>query len=171
MKTPTKKNHQDGFTLVELLVVIAIISLLMSLSLVAFSSARDKASNTKKITDVKAYTNALTLYYEDYGEYPGNNDWICLGDYADDNCWNDNNTPENSTINTSLSQYLPSLPISELSCGREGYVYQLQPNNHIYLIKWTMKGANQSCQFQNATAATPPPSENCTLCTLTFIYD
>ncbi|MFA6272955.1 MAG: prepilin-type N-terminal cleavage/methylation domain-containing protein [Candidatus Paceibacterota bacterium] len=54
-----KKN---GFTLMELLVVIAIIGILSSIVIASMTSARQKARDTKRISDVKQLQLALALY-------------------------------------------------------------------------------------------------------------
>ncbi|MBD3251108.1 prepilin-type N-terminal cleavage/methylation domain-containing protein [Candidatus Uhrbacteria bacterium] len=64
-------KHQKGFTLIELLVVIAIIGLLATLAVVAFGSAREKARDTRRITDIVAIEQAMRLYFEETGSYPG----------------------------------------------------------------------------------------------------
>jgi general secretion pathway protein G len=62
--------NKKGFTLIELLVVIAIIGLLSTLAVVALGSAREKARDSKRLSDVKQVQNALELYYNDQNEYP-----------------------------------------------------------------------------------------------------
>ena len=64
-----KKMHK-GFTLIELLVVIAIIGLLSTLAVVALNSAREKARDAKRVSDVKQVQTALELYYSDNQQYP-----------------------------------------------------------------------------------------------------
>ena len=62
--------NKRGFTLIELLVVIAIIGLLSTLSVVALGSAREKARDSKRLSDIKQIQTALELYYTDIGSYP-----------------------------------------------------------------------------------------------------
>lgn len=63
-------KNKRGFTLVELLVVIAIIGLLASIVLVSVNSARTKARDSKRISDIKQLMTALELYYDTNGHYP-----------------------------------------------------------------------------------------------------
>jgi type II secretion system protein G len=63
-------KKQKGFTLIELLVVIAIIGLLSTLAVVALNSARMKARDAKRVSDVKQMQTALELYYNDNNGYP-----------------------------------------------------------------------------------------------------
>ncbi len=65
-----KKLGQKGFTLIELLVVIAIIGILSSVVLVSLNSARVKARDAKRISDVGSIQQALALYYDSHGNYP-----------------------------------------------------------------------------------------------------
>jgi len=62
--------NKKGFTLIELLVVIAIIGLLSTLAVVALGSARTKARDAKRLSDIKQVQTALELYYTDQGSYP-----------------------------------------------------------------------------------------------------
>jgi prepilin-type N-terminal cleavage/methylation domain-containing protein len=66
MQTKTK----TGFTLIELLVVISIIGLLASVVLVAVNSARRKARNVKRLSDVNQVLKGLELFYNATGYYP-----------------------------------------------------------------------------------------------------
>ena len=62
--------NKKGFTLIELLVVIAIIGLLSTLAVVALGSAREKARDSKRLSDLKQVQTALELYYTDNSGYP-----------------------------------------------------------------------------------------------------
>jgi prepilin-type N-terminal cleavage/methylation domain-containing protein len=72
MSEHVKKYHTQGFTLIELLVVIAIIGLLSTLSVVSFSSAREKARQAgasafaRSLFDVKSY-DAIGVWNLDEG--------------------------------------------------------------------------------------------------------
>ncbi|HVY72509.1 MAG TPA: type II secretion system protein [Candidatus Paceibacterota bacterium] len=62
-----------GFTLIELLVVIAIIGVLASVVLVSLNSARSKARDARRLSDIHNMQAALELYYVDHGAYPNPN--------------------------------------------------------------------------------------------------
>lgn len=96
-------NASRGFTLIELLVVVAIIGLLSSIVLASLNSARAKARNTKRLSDMVQLRTALSMYYNDSaggnGSYPaggynspgaGGGGWGALGTY--------------------LAPYLPTMP-------------------------------------------------------------
>lgn len=61
--------QKSGFTLIELLVVIAIISLLSSIVLASLNSARSKARDARRLSDIKTIQTALEMYYDKYGSY------------------------------------------------------------------------------------------------------
>lgn len=65
------KKYTKAFTLIELLVVISIIGFLSSVVLASLNSARNKAVDAKVISDLKAITTALELFYDEHGFYPG----------------------------------------------------------------------------------------------------
>lgn len=79
--------NKKGFTLIELLVVIAIIGLLSTLAVVALGSARQKARDSKRLSDLKQVQTALELYFTDNNSYPiaavavelGTTGYTCLG--------------------------------------------------------------------------------------------
>ena len=57
-------HYQKSFTLVELLVVISIISLLASIVLVSLNSARLRARDARRLSDVRQLRSALELYFD-----------------------------------------------------------------------------------------------------------
>lgn len=65
------RRRSGGFTLVELLVVIAIIGVLATLVLLQLGTARGRARDTQRITQVNQIRTAVEQYYEDNsGSYP-----------------------------------------------------------------------------------------------------
>jgi prepilin-type N-terminal cleavage/methylation domain-containing protein len=63
--------YEKGFTLIELLVVIAIIGVLAAITLASLNTARAKARDATRLSDVRALKIALEMYNIDNGEYPG----------------------------------------------------------------------------------------------------
>lgn len=61
---------KKGFTLIELLVVIAIIGILATIVIVSLSSARTKARDARRISDLDSLQLALVMYYDDHEFYP-----------------------------------------------------------------------------------------------------
>lgn len=65
-----KAQNEEGFTLIELLVVIAIIGILSGVVLASLSTARAKARDANRISDLLQLETALEMYYNDFGQYP-----------------------------------------------------------------------------------------------------
>ena len=63
-------KHTSGFTLIELLVVIAIIGILSSVVLASLNSARAKARDVKRQSDLTQLRTALEFYFDSNGSYP-----------------------------------------------------------------------------------------------------
>jgi prepilin-type N-terminal cleavage/methylation domain-containing protein len=68
------KKNIKGFTLIELLVVIAIIGLLSTLAVVSLNSARQKARDARRQSDLRQISTAMELYRTQKDSYP-----ICGG--------------------------------------------------------------------------------------------
>lgn len=68
------KSKIRGFTLIELLVVIAIIGLLSSVVLASLNTARARARDVRRLSDMHQIQIALDLYYNNNGQYPDNTD-------------------------------------------------------------------------------------------------
>lgn len=59
-----------GFTLIELLIVMAILGLLMVLGMSNFQTARVKAKDAKRKSDLATIAKSLEAYANDYNKYP-----------------------------------------------------------------------------------------------------
>lgn len=63
-------KNKKGFTLIELLVVVSIMGLLAALAVVALNTARARARDARRVSDIKQIQTALELYYMDKYKYP-----------------------------------------------------------------------------------------------------
>ena len=59
-----------GFTLIELMVVIAIIAILAGIIMGSLATAKYRANDSKRKSDLKNLSLALSQYYNDNGSYP-----------------------------------------------------------------------------------------------------
>ncbi|HET7098809.1 MAG TPA: prepilin-type N-terminal cleavage/methylation domain-containing protein [Patescibacteria group bacterium] len=73
MKKFSAQYSHSGFTLIELLVVISIIGILATLISANLNSARSRARDAQRKSDLRSIETALRLYYNDTGSYPTNN--------------------------------------------------------------------------------------------------
>lgn len=95
-----------GFTLIELLVVIAIIGILSSIVMASVNSARVKARDAKRMSEIKSINDAIQLYVADHGDAPyydscGPN-VSCISNDRDSADWDD--------LARKLKPYLGTLP-------------------------------------------------------------
>lgn len=116
-----------GFTLIELLVVIAIIGLLSSVVLASLNTARGKARDAKRLSDIHQIQLALELYYSTYGQYP---DAVSSGGCGG---WQASGSDTNFIAALKTAGVLPSgvhdpLASTEGSCGNYAY-YRYVPGS------------------------------------------
>ncbi len=110
-----QRRRKKGFTLIELLVVIAIIGILSSVVLASLSSARMKARDARRISDLEQIKIALELYYDSNNNYPTvegaglNTNAYCYSYH--NSSWTD--------LSTKLKPYISTLPKDPInsSCG------------------------------------------------------
>ena len=62
--------NNRGFTIVELLIVMVVIAILAAISIVAYNGIQERATNSRRLSDVKTIEKALELYKNDKGFYP-----------------------------------------------------------------------------------------------------
>lgn len=102
------KRYLKGFSLVELTVVIVVIALLVSISIVAYTSTQIDARNSKRDADMTMLANELEKFYDKKGEYPpGCPDTTCPNALHTTNTSSAALTP-NTTL-TTLTSILPGI--------------------------------------------------------------
>jgi type II secretion system protein G len=115
-----------GFTLIELMVVISIIGLLSSVILASLNTARNKAYDATRKTNLVQVQQALELYYNDNGRYPaggngGDNSWASQ-------CSVGGKVPQNNVIPGLVSggyiATLPADPLMDINNNYCCYEYQ-----------------------------------------------
>jgi len=116
-------NSQRGFTLIELLVVIAIIGLLSSVVLASLNTARLKARDARRLSDLRQIQIAFELYFDDNNQYPPQSGG------------NNGNIGEGAGIDTALAPYMPVVPMDPLGDG-------IDDENHPYYYYYD---GNQLC--------------------------
>ncbi len=116
-----------GFTLIELLVVIAIIGILSTLAIVALGSARQKARDSKRVSDLNQIGKALELYYTNNNTYPS---IITAGQAISDGT-------------TTYLSTVPSNPTSRTDggCPNQDYQYQYITATNTYVVSGCLGGA------------------------------
>jgi len=114
---------RKGFTLIELLVVMAILGILSVIGIVNFQSARLKARDAKRKSDLQTIAKSLEAYANDYQVYPpaGNGQLACCA-------WGEAFTDplQPSTI------YAAKLPVDDLSPTQD-YQYVTSGTSAYYL--------------------------------------
>jgi len=143
MKTSTyTKSYgatkQSGFTLIELLVVIAIIGILASVIIAALGSARAKAVDSQRLSDVRQVQTALETYYNEKGEYPTTGDQF-FGACA--SFGSHSNTGANGYVPNLAPTYIPVLPLEPKPIDAGScYLYRSNGTDYLFMVYRTVQG-------------------------------
>lgn len=146
-----------GFTLVELLVVIAIIGLLSTLAVVALGSARSKARDARRISDIKQIQTALELYFADAGIYPIENPTaIILGTSGSTDILTDSGF-ENGSSPTGTSVYMGQVPGNfPQPASIQEYDYSTDSDGLTYTLIFQLEGNVAGISGTPATVEATP---------------
>ena len=112
LKFFSKRRGEKGFTLIELLVVIAIIGILATIVLVSLNTARKKARDVRRVSDLRQMALALEMYYDTAGGYVADGT-------DDDNDWD-------SLAAQLAPTYIGSIPTDPTNTG--SYTYKYYPD-------------------------------------------
>ena len=151
------KRKIKGFTLIELLVVIAIIGLLASIVLVSLNTARQKARDSRRLSDIRQVAIALELYYDNNNNaYP-----TVIGCTAAN--WS-------GTMATALQTngYMTVVPLDPMNNATYFYAYSSPTPSASYVLKGRLEvttnpaynsdvdGDSLSCTTANGASCNDP---------------
>lgn len=118
-------RKSSGFTLLELLVVIAVIGCIASIVLVSLNVARQKARDSRRLSDARQLQIVLELYYDKYDIYPATDSDTGWGwDRSDYN----GNVQEPDFLEVLKTEGLitatPVDPVNDYTNGTQIYLYR-----------------------------------------------
>lgn len=113
--TPSPKVLVLGFTLIEMLVVISLIGILATLVVANLNSARERARDAQRKSDLRNIQTGLRLYYNDNNAYPASSNGSIVGCDSTSCTWG--GSWENDGV--TIMNVLPADPLSTT----QNYVY------------------------------------------------
>ncbi len=146
----TSKMNKKGFTLIELLVVIAIIGMLSSVVLASLNTARSKARDARRTSDINQIQKALDFYYDKNGAYP-----ITGWRFSYNSSWD--------WLETQLADFIPNLPVDPKNDSAPpyygaGHSYAYYSSNYgdagqWYMIVFKLENQNVKIDQQDGVRA------------------
>jgi len=133
-----------GFTLIELLVVMAIMGILTIITVSQFNTARIKARDSQRKSDLSALSKALLMYYADYNKFPDQ-----IGNGMDSLTWGDG--PFQDATGYVYMKILPKDSVNNATCP---YVYLTNDDRN----KYALLGCLENVEDQDAKLT---PSQTC----------
>ena len=157
------KNNQKGFTLIELLVVISIIGLLASVVLVSLNSARARARDARRISDIHQIQLALESYRTTHGVYPLSGGGYRAGVSPPNDSWSVSNDPSGATtwatLSTLLNTSLPTDPKQVPATGKDDWLNITGSYSYSYFGHCS--GKNYMLVWQTEVAKVDSPGVTC----------
>ena len=145
-----KKCGRCGFTLIELLVVIAIIGILATIVLVSLNTARAKARDARRTSDMHQIALAMEMYYDSVSpvSYP--------------------NLPDTATAipaASSIGTYMSPVPLDPTNSGSQIYYWTDAGSPTTKYCVWVLLEATATYVLSNPNGTkqttTAPTVSNC----------
>lgn len=130
---------QKGFTLIELLVVIAIIGLLSTLAVVSLNSARSKARDARRTSDIRQIQTALEMYFNSENTYPIEATAVNLGEGTELTL----DGTDGFGPAVAAPGYMSQVP-SDPQTDTDHYIYQTDANGVLYKITFQLENDNST---------------------------
>jgi len=124
------KIGKKGFTLIELLVVIAIIGILAGIVLVSLGGARVNARDARRSADMRQFSTAMELCYDDAACGAGNDAYI-----------------SQATLPTAIGTYMPAVPNDPQAGAVYGWITNAA-NNQDYCAYAILEGGDTATTIQ-----------------------
>ena len=140
MKKLLFKNHvninKGGFTLIELLVVIAIIGILTAIISANFGTAKSKARDAKRISDIAQIQLTLEQIYDRCNKYPSTSDAGGINSSSINDteivCFGTDSS--GSPINYSVKYFISKVP-TNIDGSYYSYITNANRNDYILQVK------------------------------------
>lgn len=133
--------ERKGFTLIEILIVVAIIAILASIVLVGLGPTQALGRDSRRLSDLQEVQNALELYYNANGYYPGGGSPATMATGA---AWGPaGTTGALSTVLTTANIGVNSIP-NDPSGGTYMYVYAWSSTASSYVMAADMESTQGS---------------------------
>ncbi|MBU1557374.1 type II secretion system GspH family protein [Patescibacteria group bacterium] len=169
-----KLKNNKGFTLIELLVVIAIIGLLSTIVLASLNTARVKARDAKRKSDLQQIGKAIELLYDETGSYPpegcnpdaSSTGLVCTDPPSGDS-WRTTGGMAQTFSGHNITEFIDPLPVDPIN--NEIYYYQYEPHCQVgstkqgYYIRAKME-SDGSWFYVRAGQQGSSPCLGCTSC-------
>lgn len=131
-------NERKGFTLIEILIVVAIIAILASIVLVGLGPTQQSGRDARRLSDLHEVQNALELYYNKCGYYPGTGTAGCgavaTGGYTD-----------MATQVVALNIGVTSIPVDPTNSGTHKYSFRTDgASATTYVLATVLENKNTS---------------------------